>query len=422
MLERFHLAIAIVTVVASSIFLLALMLMLVDERRTTVGILRLIGFRRRRILLYVLAEGAVIAATGAAFGIVISAAFQGGINRFFQWRYDTALVFVRITPAIALRSIAMAVPLGVAAAVAASWTLAAARGVLVDASMRALAFAVRSLVRQPGRAGVGILGIAAVGALLFDMLLLSRGLVVSFRTLLDSVGFDVRVMATEPGPVGGPRLAHAAEIARALAALPEVDEAVPIRLVDAEATARGRAIRFSLMAVDVRARRPWTLTAGSDLDAAAPGGPPPMLVNRRLAAALAVSPGDAIAVRVTCSIDRAAPLPVRFSIRGIADFPFDDVAQMTAATGSEAAARACGDEAGSEADMVLVASREGFGPDAAVQAIRRARPDLHPATNEEIVARMQEQGFTYFRQISAVLSTITMLFGLGAVRKGRKKS
>ena len=35
------------------------MLMLVDERRDDVGILRLIGFRRRRILLYVLAEGLV---------------------------------------------------------------------------------------------------------------------------------------------------------------------------------------------------------------------------------------------------------------------------------------------------------------------------------------------------------------------------
>ena len=44
--------------------------------------------------------------------------------------------------------------------------------------MKALAFAARSLSRQPGRAALGILGIAAVGALLFDMLLLSRGLVV----------------------------------------------------------------------------------------------------------------------------------------------------------------------------------------------------------------------------------------------------
>jgi len=122
-LERFHFAIAIVTVIASSIFLLALMLMLVDERRETVGILRLIGFRRRRILQYVLAEGVVVAAVGALFGIGISALFQGGVNRFFQWRYDTALVFVRITPRIALRSVALAVPLGVFAALASSWTL-----------------------------------------------------------------------------------------------------------------------------------------------------------------------------------------------------------------------------------------------------------------------------------------------------------
>jgi putative ABC transport system permease protein len=122
-LERFHLAIAIVTVIASSIFLLALMLMLVDERRSTVGILRLIGYRRRRILVYVLVEGLIIAAVGAVIGIAIAAAFQGGVNRFFQWRYDTALIFVRITPRIAARSIAIAVPLGVLAAVTSSWTL-----------------------------------------------------------------------------------------------------------------------------------------------------------------------------------------------------------------------------------------------------------------------------------------------------------
>ena len=127
-LERFHLAIAIVTVLASSVFLLALMLMLVEERRSTVGILRLIGFRRSRILQHVLAEGVVIALAGAVFGIVLSVLMQGGINQFFQWRYDTALVFVRITPGVALRSIAVAVPLGVAAIFASSWSLLGAKG------------------------------------------------------------------------------------------------------------------------------------------------------------------------------------------------------------------------------------------------------------------------------------------------------
>ena len=40
-------------------------------------------------------------------------------------------------------------------------------------------------------------GVAVIGALLFDMLLLSRGLLVSFRDLLDTAGFDIRVVASE---------------------------------------------------------------------------------------------------------------------------------------------------------------------------------------------------------------------------------
>ncbi|PYQ46019.1 MAG: hypothetical protein DMF77_02415 [Acidobacteria bacterium] len=122
-LDRFHLAISLVTVIASSIFLLALMVMLVDERRDTVAVLRLIGLRRRRIFIQVLAEGLVIALAGALFGVLLAVVLEGGFNRFFQWRYDTALVFVRVTPAIAARAVSVAVPLGILASVAASWGL-----------------------------------------------------------------------------------------------------------------------------------------------------------------------------------------------------------------------------------------------------------------------------------------------------------
>jgi ABC-type lipoprotein release transport system permease subunit len=121
--ERFHLAIAIVTVVGSAVFLLALMVMLVDERRVTVGTLRLLGFTRGRILLQVITEGAMIAAVGATAGVVFAIAAQGMFNRFFQWRYDTTLIFLRITPGVVWRSLLLAVPLGIAASVIASWTL-----------------------------------------------------------------------------------------------------------------------------------------------------------------------------------------------------------------------------------------------------------------------------------------------------------
>jgi putative ABC transport system permease protein len=122
-LERFHVAIAAVTVIGSAAFLLALMVMRSEERRETAGILRLIGFSRPRILLEIFVEGLLVAGAGTLFGLALAAAMQGLFNRFFQWHYDTALVFVRVTPEIAAKCIAIAVPLGVVAGLVASWAL-----------------------------------------------------------------------------------------------------------------------------------------------------------------------------------------------------------------------------------------------------------------------------------------------------------
>ena len=122
-IERFHVAISVVTMIGSTAFLLALMVIRADERREVAGLLRLLGLRRRRILLQALLEGLCIAAAGAVFGVLFAAATQGAVNAFFRWRYDTTLVFVRVTPAIAARCVAVALPLGVMAGLLASWTL-----------------------------------------------------------------------------------------------------------------------------------------------------------------------------------------------------------------------------------------------------------------------------------------------------------
>ena len=122
-IERFHVAISIVTILGSTAFLLALMVIRADERREVAGLLRLLGLRRRRILVQVLLEGLCIASAGAVFGVLFAIATQGALNAFFQWHYDTTLVFVRVTPKVAARCVALALPLGVAAGLVASWTL-----------------------------------------------------------------------------------------------------------------------------------------------------------------------------------------------------------------------------------------------------------------------------------------------------------
>ena len=122
-IERFHVAISAVTLIGSTAFLLALMVIRADERREIAGLLRLLGVRRRRILAQALLEGLCIAAAGAVFGVLFAVLTQGAVNAFFQWRYDTSLIFVRVTPAIAARCVALALPLGVMAGLLASWTL-----------------------------------------------------------------------------------------------------------------------------------------------------------------------------------------------------------------------------------------------------------------------------------------------------------
>jgi putative ABC transport system permease protein len=122
-LDRFHVAISVITVLGGTAFLLALMVIRAEERRETIGLLRLLGISRRSLLTAVAVEGLIVAVLGAIFGIAIAVAGEGIVNRIFQTRYDTALVFVKVTPSIALRSIAFAVPLGVLAGFAASWTV-----------------------------------------------------------------------------------------------------------------------------------------------------------------------------------------------------------------------------------------------------------------------------------------------------------
>ena len=122
-LERFHLAIAAVTIVGSTAFLLALMVIRAEERRDMVGMLRLIGISRRSIVLEILVEGIVVAIAGAIFGVLLAVAAQYGINRFFQARYDTTLVFVQVTASIVARCLVIALPVGIVTGAAAAWTL-----------------------------------------------------------------------------------------------------------------------------------------------------------------------------------------------------------------------------------------------------------------------------------------------------------
>ncbi|MGE0443929.1 MAG: ABC transporter permease [Vicinamibacterales bacterium] len=275
--------------------------------------------------------------------------------------------------------------------------------------MNALRFAFISLVRQPARSSLGILGVAAVGALLFDMLLLSEGLVTSMRDLFDRAGFDLRVTATDALPGQGPALPGAVDTAVAISQLPSVRAAVALRFVDAVIDlGPGRREGASLHGAGGGTSYPWTVLRGRDLQ-----GPGEVLVNERTADRLDIELGTVIGLRASCLVDIEESLPpVTATVVGIAEFPFETPFGTTVASRIDTLDTACGGNDAGSADVVMVASREGSTSDEAAAAISELRPELRVLTNEELVGRFEQGGFSYFRQISTVLTTVTVAFAV----------
>jgi len=269
--------------------------------------------------------------------------------------------------------------------------------------MAPLAFAWRALVRQPARSALGVVGVASVGALLLDMLLLSEGLVLSMQQLLERMAFDVRVTAGDALPGTGADITDATTASTAIAALPEVREVTPIRSEEATMRHRDREVDASVIGVGGTTRI-WTILRGRD-----PTGPRELVINQYATDTLGVEPGGTVMVSAYCADDDAPP-PVPFRVAGVAELPFETPDAAAAATLLADLEEACGIRGAGIADFLAVTSTGN--PSAAAAAIAAARPDLTAFTNEEVVGRVEQGAFTYFRQISTVLATITMAFAL----------
>ena len=113
--SRFHRAIGVITIVASAIFLLCIMLLKVEERRRDVAALRLMGISAATIVRSIVLEAALIAAAGSAVGVGVGALGGAIVNWHYRGVYRTPLAFAIVTPGIVAFAVALSIVLGVAA-------------------------------------------------------------------------------------------------------------------------------------------------------------------------------------------------------------------------------------------------------------------------------------------------------------------
>lgn len=121
--ERFHRAIGIITVVASAVFLLCLLLLSVEERRREIAALRLMGISRATVVRAIVIEAALVSLLGCALGVVIGSVASWLVNAHYQQVYRTPLLFALVTPGTIAFATALSLALGVGAGALAAWRL-----------------------------------------------------------------------------------------------------------------------------------------------------------------------------------------------------------------------------------------------------------------------------------------------------------
>ena len=416
-------------------FLLALMVMLAEERRETVGMLRLLGFsrtthpaagdrgrradrggRRRRSA----------SSSPSRSQVRSTASFNGATTR--RW---CSCGSRRVACSRSL----LAVPLGVAASVIASWTLLRQQILAPGSGDERHVSRISLRVAQP-RAAAGALaarhrGVAAIGALLFDMLLLSRGLVVSFGDLLDRSGFDVRVLASD-APLSPDRGCPMRALANEIAACRGSRRCLPLRVRDAAWSANrtvpalppgtrscrqldpigesGGHVHF--IGADPRCRSMWTVVEGRDVPdtvgSVSRGG-------RQRAARQTARPSGRIDRVAARPLHVTRPMRCRrcaFTVAGIAEFPFDSSHRCDRGWNARRTCdRLCGGRDRRRAEMLLVGRAASRRAGAPRPRSAPRHPDLYVVTNDELVERFSRVEFSYFRQISTVLAIVTLFFG-----------
>jgi putative ABC transport system permease protein len=122
--SRFHRAIGVITIVASSVFLLCIMVLKVEERRRDIAALRLMGISRSTVVRSIIFESALVAVLGSLLGVALGWAASLLVNWHYQALYRTPLEFSIVTPPVVVFAVSLSLVLGIGAGLLASLRLA----------------------------------------------------------------------------------------------------------------------------------------------------------------------------------------------------------------------------------------------------------------------------------------------------------
>ncbi len=282
--------------------------------------------------------------------------------------------------------------------------------------------AAAALRRHPARTVLAMLGVAVAAALLLDMVMLSTGMRESFRSLLLSRGYQLRVAPKGTLPFDSEATIDGAQaLVAALRAAPDITGVSPI--LGATLSLPGARVPSTfVLGLEPEVQGDYELLHGSDMAIARPvagatvGAPIDVLdavVSATLLTRLGAKLGDTITVASGLDAQlRTAARSRRVVLRGEGRFYYVPTETPVLAIPLPALRQVLGDAFRDRMSLAMAGVRPGDS--ASVERARawiaRTQPRV-TAISTETAIRQVEERLSYFRQLAFVLGAISLAIG-----------
>jgi putative ABC transport system permease protein len=273
-----------------------------------------------------------------------------------------------------------------------------------------------TLRRHPARTALAMLGIAVAAALLLDMVMLATGMSESFRSLLLTRGYQLRVSPKGTLPFDSEATIDGADaIVRALRANPDIKAVSPS--LGATLTVDGSNIPSAFtLGLERDVQGDYTVESGTDItpaDTARAAPLPRIVVSPMFLTRAGRQVGDTITVSSGLDAQlRTAARSNRVVIGGVGRFIYVPGETPVMALDLALLRRLLGPGYRDRMSLAMAESRRGDS--ASVEAVRAWIAATQPritAISTETAIRQVEERLSYFRQLAFVLGAISLGIG-----------
>lgn len=264
-----------------------------------------------------------------------------------------------------------------------------------------------TLTRHRSRTLLAMLGVAVSAAMLLDMVMLSSGMRASFKSLLLSRGFQLRLAPKGTLPFDtDATIPDASGVIRVLHTIRGVETVSPVLGGQLHVVAGTRSITATTLGVESAVQGDYELTSGR-----APAAPNELVASDDFLAASGTALGDTILAAAGYDPQlRSFSGQRRLVIVGRAHFLYMPAEQRAVAIPLATLQDMQGRIARDRVSLFMVKAKAGAPVDSVLQAIETALPRVS-AISTETAMRQVDERLSYFRQLALILGAVSLAVG-----------